>query len=110
MKTCLHSLAYTVRSLPHLLRLGYPLADYYCFSHPLCLLLILLIWSTPLDDDIDILKFYVNRVSGASASRERPEDSRLVKDLEAEREAKRVNTVVVWSIDRLGRSMINTLN
>ncbi|MEM4593111.1 MAG: recombinase family protein [Thermofilum sp.] len=55
---------------------------------------------------IEVLGFYVDKVSGASAFRERPEGSRLVKDLEAER----VDAVVVWSIDRLGRSMIDTLN
>jgi len=55
---------------------------------------------------IEVLRFYVDKVSGASAFRERPEGSRLVKDLEAER----VDAVVVWSIDRLGRSMIDTLN
>jgi len=56
---------------------------------------------------IRVVKWYVDKgVSGAKPFTERPEAVRLLSDLELYKP----ECVVAWSIDRLGRSMLDTLN
>lgn len=57
--------------------------------------------------NIEILSWYVDKgVSGANIFSQRPEASRLLQDLDK----LRPECVVSWSIDRLGRTMLDTLN
>jgi DNA invertase Pin-like site-specific DNA recombinase len=57
--------------------------------------------------NIEILDWYVDKgVSGSNPFSQRPEASRLLQDLDK----LRPECVVSWSIDRLGRTMLDTLN
>lgn len=56
---------------------------------------------------VEVVRWYVDKgVSGARPFAERPEAMRLLADLELFKP----DCVVAWSIDRLGRSMLDTLN
>lgn len=57
--------------------------------------------------NIEVLEWYIDKgVSGANVFSERPEASRLLNDLDR----LKPECVVSWSIDRLGRTMLDTLN
>jgi len=56
---------------------------------------------------IEIVKWYVDKgVSGSKVFKERPEASRLLEELEQHKP----DVIIAWSLDRLGRTMLDTLN
>ena len=56
---------------------------------------------------LEILRFYIDKgESGAKNFRDRPEARRLLEELER----LRPQCVVAWSLDRLGRTMLDTIN
>jgi len=57
--------------------------------------------------NIEILEWYVDKgVSGANPFSQRPEATRLLQDLDR----LKPECVISWSLDRLGRTMLDTLN
>jgi len=57
--------------------------------------------------NIEILEYYIDKgVSGSNMFSQRPEASRLLKDLDV----LKPECIVSWSLDRLGRTMLDTLN
>jgi len=59
------------------------------------------------EKNINILKYYVDKgESGSKPFIDRPQANALLKDLET----LKPNIVITWSLDRLGRSMLDTLN
>jgi len=56
---------------------------------------------------IEIVEWYVDKgESGAKPFSQRPEASRLLRELEE----RRPDVIVAWSLDRLGRTMLDTLS
>jgi len=57
--------------------------------------------------DIEILDWYPDAgESGAKPFKERPQASRLLRELDE----KKPDVIIAWSLDRLGRGMLDTLN
>ena len=57
--------------------------------------------------NIEVLEWYIDKgVSGANLFSQRPEAARLLQDLDR----LKPECVVSWSLDRLGRTMLDTLN
>ena len=54
----------------------------------------------------EVVEIYAEKISGAKANADRPELKRLMKDARW----RRFQKVLVWSVDRLGRSMKNLVD
>lgn len=54
----------------------------------------------------EVVEIYAEKISGAKANADRPELKRMMKDARW----RRFQKVLVWSVDRLGRSMKNLVD
>jgi len=55
---------------------------------------------------IEITKWYVDKISGALVFRLREGAQQLLRDIEVEKP----DCIIAWSLDRLGRNMLDTMN